>query len=278
MRITDVVSTSHHPATAVASYTVSTTSLAEGVSGTGSFDFKAGGLAFGDTLIFEVSYTADEMGGIEKKQAFAFANTETNLQLVSSKTWDFDTDQEGWTVIQGTFGRSTTGGGAGNSVGYLQSSANLDNQCDKVRSPTFRLTATSTLTMFTNYDIEPNGNGKWWDRGNVGILDNGARSVVIPDGGRTYNAQAGSPPCNVGDRGWANSATSWASSSWSASALGSSGLVGKTVQLEVAYGTDAAVNGYGLRFDQVTVTNVEELEELVADGQSDTCGGATTTR
>ena len=45
-------------------------------------------------------------------------------------------------------------------------------------------------------------------------------------------------------------------------------FTGRRVQLEGAYGTDPAVNGDGFRFDEVTVTN---FEDVVPDVQPDVC-------
>ncbi len=52
------------------------------------------------------------------------------------------------------------------------------------------------------------------------------------------------------------------------------GLDGQSVQLDVHYGTDPSINGFGFRFDEVTVTDVSFL---VADTQPDECGGPTST-
>ena len=187
---------------------------------------------------------------------------------MASQTWDFESDRDGWTLAQGTFDQAIAGGGASGSAGYLASSVALDDQCDEVRSPAVRLTAGSTLALFTNYDIEA-FSGQWWDRANVAILDGGVRSAVSPDSGRPYNASGDGASCVTnGQDGWADTASSWGSSGWSAAALGAAALTGRTVRLDVAYGTDAAVAGSGFRFDKVTLT---DFELLVADGQGDLC-------
>ena len=270
VRITGVTAVSH-PATVINTTfpaAVSPSTLAQGATGIGSFDFTAGGLAFGDTLVFEVSVTTDELSPTVKTQTLSITDAESDLQFSASKTWDFEADLDGWTLIQGTFNQTTAGGGAGGSAGYVASSAFLDNQCDQVRSPAFRLTASSTMTLQNNYEIE-NFSGQWWDRANVAFFEGGARNSVDPDGGRLYNASGAGATCvTVGQNGWANVNGTWGSSSWSAGALGSAGRAGQTVQLDVAYGTDVSVNGKGFWFDQVTVTDVEEL---VADAQGDSC-------
>ncbi len=269
VRITGVTLVSHPGASVTTSFpaAVAPSTLAQGVTGVGSFDFIGGGLSFGDTVVFQVDYTADELA-ITKSENVTIDNAETDLQSVASQTWDFESDLDGWNLIQGTFNQSTTGGGANGSFGYTESSANLDNQCDQIHSPPLRLTATSTLSVSTNFDIE-SFSGQWWDRANVAIWDGGTRIPMDPDGGRLYNASGAGASCVTADQnGWANAQTSWASSSWSSSAMGSAALAGQTVQIDVGYGTDSSVVGRGLWFDQVTVT---DIELLVADVQSCNC-------
>jgi hypothetical protein len=189
---------------------------------------------------------------------------------MASKTWDFETDLEGWSVMQGTFNQTTTGGGAGGSAGYLTSSADLDNQCDQIRSPVVLLTSTSTLALQNNYQIE-NITDQWYDRVNVGVVDAGSsRSAIDPDSGRLYEASAGSGSCvTATQNGWANVNGTWGASSWSAAALDSGNYDGSPVQLDVAYGTDEFVNGKGFWFDKVTLT---DIELLVPDILTNSCG------
>lgn len=269
-RITGVALISPVGTTILTSFpaSVSPADMAQGSGGTGSFEFQAGGLAFGDELVFEVSITADEIFPIIKTQTFTISDAESDLQLLASKSWDFETDLEGWTVVEGTFNQTTSGGGANGSSGYVASSALLDNQCDQIRSPSIQLTATSTLTLENNYEIE-SYSGQWWDRANVGIMLNDDRNAADPDGGRLYNASGAGASCaTAGQNGWADANNAWGSSSWSAAALGSAGYAGETVQIDIAYGTDFSVNGKGFWFDQVTVTDVEFL---MADAQTDVC-------
>lgn len=271
-RVVDVRPVSH-PSIAIDSAlptAVSPSTLGSCGIGTGSFDFTAAGLSFGDTVTFEVDVTSDELFPAVKTQTLSFANAESDLQVVASRTWDFESDLEGWTVVQGTFARASAGGGANGSGFYVRSSSFLDNRCDQIRSPVIRLTPSSTLTAWTNFDIENFSSGSWWDRANVGVVDAGTRSAVNPSSGRLYNASGAGATCvTVGQQGWAASQPTWASSGWTALALGSSGFAGRDVQLDIGYGTDVSVVGDGFRFDQVTVTDVELL---VPDGQSDDCG------
>ena len=253
---------------------MSPAALAQGATGTGSFEFTAGGLAFGDTLVFEVTVTADELSA-DKTQTLTIDNAESDLNAVASQIWDFESDLDGWTLIEGTFNQTISGGGANGSTGYVASSEDLPNQCDQVRSPAFQLTATSTMTLQNNYVIEDFSSDQWWDRANIAVFEGGARNSVDPDGGRLYNAFGEGATCaTVDQNGWANVNNTWGSSSWSVGALGSVGRAGETIQLDVAYGTDAFEDFQGFWFDRVTVT---DIEFLVADVQPNNCGGTTTT-
>ena len=254
---------------------VSPSSLAEGASGSGSFGFTAEGLSFGDTVTFLVEVTADELSGTVKSQTLDIVSAESDFQIFASRTFSFESDAEGWQVVEGTFNRSSSGGGAQTTSWYEASSANLDDQCDQIRSPKMALSATSTLSLWNQFQIEPIfGGTTWYDRANVGILevDSGSRTPVNPDGGRTYNASGPEGTCGTaGQDGWADTAASWGQSTWSDTALGSAAVAGQLIQLDVRYGTDPLINGFGFRFDQVTVTDVT-LQ--VADVQPDNCNAS----
>ena len=86
-------------------------------------------------MTFEVDVTSDEIAPTVKTQTLTIEGAEIDLQPVVNKTWDFETDLDGWTVLQGTFNQTTTDGGANGSAGYLASSGFLNSQCDQVRSP-----------------------------------------------------------------------------------------------------------------------------------------------
>jgi hypothetical protein len=271
VHIVSVTSTSHPSITAVPG-AVSPSTLGEGATGSGSFDFTGAGLSPGDTVTFLVEVTADQLA-TSRTQTLTILSAETDFTNFPSLTWDFEAGTDGWTVIQGTFNRTSAGGGAQGTTWYEQSSANLDNQCDHIRSPILSLNSTSTLSLWNQFDIEPQfTNGLWYDRANVGIhqVASGTRTPVNPDGGRLYNASGAQGTCGTtGQQGWADAATTWGESTWSAGALGSAGFAGQQVQLDIRYGTDASLNGFGFRFDQVTVTNVDVQGP---DTQSDTCG------
>ena len=86
----------------------------------------------------------------------------------------------------------------------------------------------------------------------------------VPDG-------EGNGVCGtLNESGWAGTQSAWATSSFSAVALDSASLAGQPVRIDIRYGTDAAANGSGFRFDQLTLT---DLLDEVADAQSDVCSG-----
>ncbi len=279
VRITGVTPISHPSITVTTGFPAATSpsTLAQGGTGTGSFDFTADGLSFNDTVTFQVDVTADQISPVTKSANLDVIGAESDLQAFASKTYSFEGGTEGWTVIQGTWGRTSSGGGAQGTTWYEASSANLDNQCDQIQSPIISLSATSTMELWNQYDIEPQyTNGVWYDRANVGVSEvaTGTRTPVNPSGGRLYNASGAQGTCGTsGQQGWADAQTTWGSSSWNAGALGSAGFAGDLVQLDVRYGTDASLSGFGFHFDQVTLT---DFSELAADGQSDSCSAGCT--
>jgi hypothetical protein len=253
---------------------VLTPSLPECASVAGSFAFTAAGLSFNDVVEFRVEVTADELGGV-RSQVLRLAGSESDLESHATKTFGFESDLEGWQVVAGTFDRAQAGGGAGGSAFYLASSSDLPDQCDGIRSPLLQLSPTSTLSLSTNFDIEPpfiiEDLVFWYDRANVGIraLTNGQRTPVSPDGGRLYNASGSAGSCETTNQdGWADAMPTWAESTWSATALGAAGFAGELVELELRYGTDVAVEGSGFRFDEVNLT---DFGLVVPDGQPDIC-------
>jgi len=241
----------------------------------GSFAFTAEGLTTNDTIEFQLDVTGEELGGRVVSRVVRLPRAETSLERHASVTFDFETGLDGWQVAEGMFERIDTGGGAQGSAFYTASSDSLANQCDAIRSPMLRLAPTSTMSLWTNYDIEPSfdieGDIFWFDRANVGLFEisTNRRTPVSPDGGRAYNAGGLYGTCGTENQeGWADAATTWAESTWSAAALGAGEQAGELVQLDVRYGTDVDVQGRGFWFDQVTVTDVEMV---VDDGQADVC-------
>jgi hypothetical protein len=265
------VSSPSHPGITFAAPTWSIPSIAGCGSTTGAFVDLTGvsGLNFGDTVLIDVVTTNTEISPATRTTRLQVRNVEGDVESVASKVYDFESGLEGWTVQSGTFGRASALGGAGGSAFYLQSSAALANQCDVITSPEVMLTPTSTLQVFTLYDIEPGT--PFFDRANVSVLDAAAASWVAPDGGHLYDAPNGSVngTCGTtGEGGWAGASASWLASTFSATNLGSAALAGRPVKLDVRYGTDGGDHRAGFRIDRIELTNIEQNG---ADGQSNTC-------
>lgn len=277
VQLVDVQVLSHPGSVVVTSAfpTVVAASLADCGRVEAGFSFTAGGLSFNDTLEFRVSATSDELAGRVVSQIVRLPGTETSLEPRASQTFGFEADLEGWQLVQGTFQRSDIGGGAQSTSFYTASSENLANQCDVIRSPMLQLSPRSTMSLWTQYDIEPSldieGSVFWFDRANVGLheVSSGKRVLISPDGGRTYNASGLYGSCGTENQaGWADTATSWGESTWSTSALGANERAGEFVHLDIRYGTDVAEQGTGFRFDEVTLT---DIDLVVVDSQTDTC-------
>ena len=263
-----------HPGMQVLSLGSPTASVAPCASAAKTFGIRAVDLQADQVVRFRVDVTSDQLSPAVRSQIVQFGGTEGDNQFFATRTFDFETDAEGWQLVQGTFTRTNAapGGAGGAGTFYFQSSAFLDNQCDEVRSPLISLTATSTLSLQNNFDIEPFSAGSWYDRANVGRVSSstGVRTVVDPNGGRLYNASAGNfQSCNMtNNNGWAATSLTWAPSTWDAAALGSASVAGQPLRLTVKYGTDGGANGAGFRFDQATLTN---FNVQVADVQTNQC-------
>lgn len=205
----------------------------------------ADGLVLGDVVDLEIEVTSDQLSPLTRTRIVlvAMPGTESDIQSFASKTFSFEADLEDWQLQEGVFDRTGTGGGDGTTF-FVDSSDTLDSQCDRIRSPVMDLSATSTLSLWNNYDLEPLSGGTRYDRANSGVIDGaGDRTLVTPDGGRLYNADS-SGPGNYGgfnepEEGWADTADTWDTSSWTAAALQSATFAGDFVQMEVVYGTDA---------------------------------------
>ncbi|KAB2967942.1 MAG: hypothetical protein F9K18_03570 [Thermoanaerobaculia bacterium] len=272
VQILAAASPSHPSTTIVTPLPVTVTpSLASCADVDALLQFIPSGLAPGDAFTLELELTATEFGADHRFATVSFDTTEGDFQLFASRQFDFEADPESWITVAGTFQRDTAGGGAGGSTAYMESSSFLDGQCDIVRSPLLRMAANSTMQFSTNMDIEQ-FDTQWWDRANVGVYNpaTGTRTLVSPSAGRAYNASGIGGTCGTENQaGWAGRTfNTWATSDWSAGALQAATFAGIPVQLQVNYGTDPAVNGYGIRFDRVTVTNAEWQ---VADAQPDVC-------
>lgn len=263
-----------HPAMPITGTSAPVASVAACASAPASFSFRAVDLAADAPVRFRVDVTSDQLFPAVRSQVVAIEKgSEADLQFFATRTFNFESDAEGWQAVTGTFGRTNAapGGTGGAGTFYFQSSSFLDNQCDEVQSPMLSLTATSTLSLQNNYDIEPFSAGSWYDRANVArvAVGSGARTVVAPNGGRPYNASGPGGVCGLDNQqGWAAANPTWGASAWDATALGSASVAGQLIRLNVKYGTDGAANAFGFRFDQLTLTDVNLS---VADAQTNTC-------
>ncbi len=247
-------------------------STAEGV-----LSFTAAGLAPGEVLELTIEVTSDELAAVGLVRAFTvrFGESEQDFRLTASKTYSFEQGLEGWQVVRGAFTRAT-GAGANLSVSYVASSALADNACDEIRSPVFRLTPASTLSLYNKFAIEPIGptdepGTSWFDRANVALIDvgDGSRTPVVPSGGRTYLASGPNGAClTAGQPGWAGPGPGWLQSTWTAADLGAASRAGRPFQLDVGYATDTSAALAGFWFDEVTLTNVQLL---TVDQQVNAC-------
>ncbi len=225
-----------------------------------SFSFTGHGLSPNETLEFNVQVTSDELAAknITRSVLLRYTGSEQDFTFQSSKTFTFENSAEGWEVVRGTFDRTTLlGTGANATSSYFASSSLTDGVCDEIRSPIVKLSPTSTMTLFNQYQIEPI-NDAWYDRANVGIVDanTGNRTVVSPSSGRIYLADGPNGVCVTGGQpGWAGPGPGWLPSIWNAADLNSASFAGKKVYVDVAYGTDPLASGTGFWFDEVTLTN-----------------------
>ncbi len=249
-------------------------SLADCDSAQGSFNFTPHGMSFGETTQLLIEVGADGITGT-RTMIVSIPQVETDAAPVATHTYSFDTDFEGWTITSGIYSRKAPG--ANGTAFHLSSSENVDNACDVIDSPTILLTGTSTLSIYDRYTTE-NPNPIPYDRANVGIRDLAAntRTTIVPSGGRLYDLPQ--PTINgvcvtSGQGGWAGTNATFAVSSWNSNAMNPGGaFTGKIAAIEMGYGTDGGLSLAGFDFDEVTVTN---FEELAPDQQDDTCSGVT---
>ena len=139
-----------------------------------------------------------------------------------------------------------------------------------MRSPVVKLTPTSTLEIYNQFQIEPIIDA-WYDRANIGLHEvaSGARTTVVPGFGRPYTASGPNGTCVTGGQpGWAGPGPGWLPSQWSAADLDAAGRAGRQLQVSAAYGTDPLVSLDGLQIDEVTLT---DFELQGADAQDDLC-------
>jgi len=249
---------------------------------------------FDETTRLEVTITADQLGDEQTRTTIVHVeNVESDYEDHAQLKWGFESNLEGWVVQSGTFSRQP--GGANGSGFHLSSSQCLDNQCDLIRSPLVKLQQSSRLSLFHRYDTET-PEPIPYDRANVGVIDakTGARTTIIPDGGKAYDLPPGTPNgvCMTSNQaGWSEDTdpdcdagnTPFQSSTWSSGALNPGGTFkGRGVYLSVAYGTDPGGNGWGFDFDEPTLTNfslqVPDVQACQSVAQRVTPTTATTAR
>jgi trimeric autotransporter adhesin len=282
VRVTNVVFLSHPTSVLLTPLPAPVTaSLADCATAAGSISFRPQGMTFGQTFSVRIDVTADQLPGQTRSIVVNLAQVESNLQAVASRTYDFDTDMSGWITTTGTFQRATPG--ASGTTHHLTSSENLPDQCDVVRSPAIRLKATSTLALFNRFQIEPTDPGMGpYDRANVGIrtVDTGVRTPVSPSGGQLYTtagigtgqftacALTSQPGWNGNSPGFPN----FNQSTWNSGALNPAGVFNnRLAHIEIRYGTDPLLHPSGFDFDQVVLT---DFDDVVPDTQQDVCASS----
>jgi hypothetical protein len=237
--------------------------------------FRPQGMGFDEPLQLEIAVSG-VAGGLPNPSlvgTFTLEGSESDFQFFTSKAWSFESgaagDLQSWRIVSGTYAPASPG--ANGTLFHLASSALLAGQCDRIQSPEVKLTATSTLSLFNQFNTEPPSPLGTYDRANVGIFDRGsaARTTLVPTGGRLYNAAGPNGVCvTAGQAGWAGEGA-FAQSTWSAAALNPGGqFTGLRTRIDVAYGTDPLVQGQGFQFDEVVITNAEVQ---VADGATNVC-------
>ena len=240
-------------------------------------EFQVVGLAAGQTFEVDITVDANELAIPQVVHVVSNRQLEGDFQNQPTTTWNFVANAQGWVTETGTFNRVNAGVGAPSpDAFFFQSSALLPDQCDVVRSPLVRLSATSTLSLQNHFDIEPffAGGGVWYDRANVAFREdsNEAITVVSPSSGRAYNASGANGTCGTANQpGWAGAGMSWLPSNWTSAALQAPTLAGKPGNIVIRYGTDPGDHRNGFRFDQVTLTN---FDIQVGDTQSNVCVAA----
>jgi hypothetical protein len=227
--------------------------------------FRPQGLDFDEPLQLEIAVSGVAAGLPNPSLVgiVTLEGTESDFQFFASKAWSFENgaagDLQSWRIVSGTYTPASPG--ANGTLFHLASSSLTEGQCDRIQSPEVKLSANSTLSLYNQFNTEPPSPLGTYDRANVGIFDraSGARTTLVPDGGRLYNASGPNGVCvTAGQPGWAGGGPSFLQSTWSATAFNPGGqLTGQRARIDVAYGTDPAVSGQGFQFDEVVVTNAE---------------------
>jgi trimeric autotransporter adhesin len=260
------ITTSTPSVTIMTSMPVNLGSLAMAGTATGSFNIELGtgatAAACGDMLSFSISITSDQQAPNTTNGAFTLGPVEEDRILQGSRTDSFEAGMDGWS---GTFTRDNTKAALGSWS--LHSSSGVNGACDAALSPTMGVTASSSVVISVQYDIEATSSGTVWDKANVHAIDvaTGTHTLLTPTG-RTYNVTgvSGDPLCHItNDAGWNGTIAAFADATFNLSTL-----AGKTVQIEVNYNTDSAAALTGIWMDNVRWSNVYAQ---VCDIQADLC-------
>ena len=203
-------------------------------------------------------------------------------QQVGDKTWAFEpaTGLEDWIVNSGTWALNSTRVNPGGSTRSLHSSQALNDQCDILFSPVVQINPSapsSTLTIPNWYAIENKTQNKWNDRAHVHIIDidaGGTRTLISPSSGKLYetgNYNASTACGNVdNEAGFASDTTG---NFWGNSAFNLNSFIGRNIQIEIKYFTNATTALEGIYVDDINLTNAIIQN---CDAFSNTCGAACT--
>ena len=270
VRLTNVVFLTHPSSVLVTTLPAPiAATLADCATANGSFQFTLQGATPGQSTQIRIEVTADQLAGQTRSQIITIGPVEQDTQTVATRTYTFDATLDGWSVISGTWTR--TAPGALGTPFHVSSTENTPDNCDAIRSPAIRLKATSTMSLHNRFQIEPTDPAMGpYDRANVGIrtLDTGARTIVSPSGGQLYTTngtgtgtygaceQTNQPGWNGNSPGF----PAFNQSTWTAAALNPAGVfTNRLAHIEIRYGTDPLLNPAGFDYDQVTVTDFDDV-------------------
>lgn len=239
-------------------------SLAVGATVPVAFKFYLGRVGVsatcGDVLSFSATASSDQ----SPPSVRTFTLTAERSTTSGPLSYGFETSSSPWTPVAGPDPWKAGTGAPGSAGGSLQFRTGVNNDCVGVQSPIIKPSATSTMSMWVNYQLE---NGSF-DRANMRAVDTttGAKTLLTPTGA-VYNTTANVDLLcdNLGNlKGWSGSHAVWAQANFSLGAY-----AGKEIRLEVRESTDQGITGtQGFWMDLVQVTNATQIN---CDAQSESC-------
>ena len=246
---------------------------------TATVPIRSGGLRHDEVLEIVLEITSDELFPTTIPLSLSLEDVESDFEAKASHTFSFEEGLEGWESSEGLF-RRVTGGGGNATNAHIEAAPFGRQRCDRLKSPLLRLTETSTLSLWNNFDITPPNTAirRIYDHANFHFIA-GEQYLNQPSGvstGRDFyqagaNGSASLWQCNWRQNGWAGSFPTWADTSFSSVRLRADDLAGMDVQMEMIYGQNRANQRRGFSFDEVTFT---DFELQVPDTQSDnSCPG-----